>query len=240
MTLGEFIKKYREEHDLSQRAFGRLCGMSVQYVCNLERGLNNDGKKLSPTMATYAKVARGMGMSEAELLLSVDDTVDVNPQLSNREILLVHKFRGLDEDGKRAVEAAAAGAKDAKRKVIPLFAAAAGHGEPARDDFDKYEVEETSPAQFAVKISGDSMEPELHDGDIVLCRRKKPEIGELAVIMVNGFLYVKQYIEAYGNIYLRSLNRTRKDCDVDILRTGNDTVTGYGTVIFKRVPLVEQ
>lgn len=238
MTFGEYIKAYREEHELSQRAFARLCGMSVQYVGNLERGTNNDGKRLSPTMSTIAKIAKGTGISEEDLLLSVNGT-SVKINLSKREKTLVQKFRALDETGKLAVEAVLDGAS--RRKVIPLFAAAAGPGEPARDDFDEFEVEENSPAHFAVKISGDSMEPELHDGDIVLCKRRPPQTGDLAVIMVNGFLYVKQYIEAYGgNIYLRSLNRARKDCDVDILHSGNDTVTGYGTVIYKRLPLVEQ
>lgn len=238
MTLGEYIKTYREEHELSQRAFARLCGMSVQYVGNLERGTNNDGKRLSPTMSTIAKIAKGTGIREEDLLLSVNGT-SVNINLSTREKNLIQKFRALDEPGKLAVEAVLDGAS--RQKVIPLFAAAAGPGEPAREDFDEFEVEENSPAHFAVKISGDSMEPELHDGDIVLCQRRKPKTGELAVIMVNGFLYVKQYIEAYaGNIYLRSLNRARKDCDVDILASGNDTVTGYGTVIYKPLELVEQ
>ena len=42
-----------------------------------------------------------------------------------------------------------------------------------------------------------------------------------------------------GNIYLRSLNRARKDCDYNIMATGNDTVKCFGTVIAERVPLVE-
>ena len=91
-----------------------------------------------------------------------------------------------------------------------------------------------------MKISGDSMEPYLHDGEVVLCKRKRPEIGDLAVIMVNGFLVVKQYITDGLNIYLRSMNRNRKDLDVDIWSSGNDTVVGYGTVILKKLPLVRQ
>ena len=102
-------------------------------------------------------------------------------------------------------------------------------------------MDANSTAQFAVRISGDSMEPELHDGEVVLCVRRRAQIGELAVIMVNGFLYVKQYIaDSFGNIYLRSLNRQRKDLDVDIMASGNDTVTGYGVVIHRHVPLVRE
>ena len=101
-------------------------------------------------------------------------------------------------------------------------------------------MRENRKAKYAVKVSGDSMEPHLHDGDIALCVRRRPEIGELCVIMVNGLIYVKQYITDGMNMYLRSLNRERKDCDVDVWASGNDTVTAYGTVIFKKLPLVKQ
>lgn len=241
MTLGDYIDNFIKEHDLSYESFGKMAGISKQYVGILIRGINNEGKPVSPTVKTYAKIAKATGISELELMLMVNDNVTVNPELSNRELIVVHKFRVADEDRKKAVEDLLDGVSLRKTKIIPLFAAAAGPGEPVSDiGFDDYEVDETEKAQFAVKISGDSMEPELHDGDIVLCRRKKPEIGELAVIMINGFLYVKQYITDGYNIFLRSLNRKRKDCDVDIWASGNDTMVGYGTVIYKKLPLVKQ
>lgn len=166
-----------------------------------------------------------------------------------KEDPIVQKIKSLDARGRRVVDAVIeveSGEKvvpipKRETKIIPLFVAAAGPGEPVPDEgFGDYEVGADSDANFAVKISGDSMEPYLHDGEVVLCKRKRPEIGELAVIMVNGFLVVKQYITDGLNIYLRSLNRNRKDLDVDIWSSGNDTLVGYGTVIFKKLPLVKQ
>lgn len=126
-------------------------------------------------------------------------------------------------------------------KVVPLFPAAAGPGEPVDGDaFEEYEIPADSKADFAVRISGDSMEPEFAHGDIVLCQKRKPADGDIAVMLVNGSLVVKQYIAAYGNIYLRSLNRQRKNLDIDILASGNYTVQGWGTVMHKRIPLVDQ
>lgn len=250
MTLGEYISKYREEHELSYDAFGKQVGISKQYVSILEKGINNEGKPVSPTVTTYAKIAKGTGVSETELMAMLDDTVKINPAVKLSPF--TQKYAALDKHGKTVVDLvldaeyqrctkAEEVAEKPRTKIIPLFCASAGPGEPpSQDGFEDYEVDEDSPARFAVKISGDSMEPELHDGDIVLCRRKRPEIGELAVMMVNGAIYVKQYITDGINIYLRSINRKRKDCDVDIWSSGNDTVVGYGTVIHKKIPLVMQ
>lgn len=125
-----------------------------------------------------------------------------------------------------------------KTRVIPLFIAAAGPGEPVNGIFEEHEIPYEKKGEFAVKVSGDSMEPELKDGEIVLCMKRPPKNGELGVIMVNGSLLVKQVITAGGDIYLRSLNRARKNLDVDLFESGNDTVACYGTVIHRHVPLV--
>lgn len=42
MTLGEVIKKYREDHDLSMADFAELSGMSKAYVSLLEKGTRPD------------------------------------------------------------------------------------------------------------------------------------------------------------------------------------------------------
>jgi transcriptional regulator with XRE-family HTH domain len=129
-------------------------------------------------------------------------------------------------------------------KVIPLFgtAAAAGPGEfDTGLPWEDYNVPCDSRAEFAVRISGDSMEPVLHDGQIALCVKRRPEIGDVAVVSVNGSLFVKQFITDGRNIYLRSLNRARRDADVDIWESGSDTVQCYGTVILSHRPaLVEE
>lgn len=134
MTLGEYIKKYRTEHELSGRAFAEMAGMSNQYVSNLERGKNNSGGPISPTMEIYAKVARATGISEIDLLKMLNDEVTVNPksELSAKERIIIQKYRALDEYGKRAVEAVLEA--EASRKVIDLneysMVARSGHKIP--------------------------------------------------------------------------------------------------------------
>lgn len=80
MTLGEFIRQYREQHKMSIRSFASMVGMSVQQICNIERGTGSNGKPMvSSTMKTYQQIADGIGMSETDLLNYLNDTVRVNP-----------------------------------------------------------------------------------------------------------------------------------------------------------------
>lgn len=226
----------------------KLCHDNGVTVAQLERetGLSNGSirnwDKSTPSVDKALAVARYFGVS-LDYLLGIDaPAVAVDP--------LAADLARLDEHGRELVRAIISvelrreekPVVELPKKVIPLFPAAAGPGEPIDGEpLDDYEVEADSPAQFAVKVSGDSMEPELHDGEIVLCKRKRPQIGDLAVISVNGSMLVKQYIEdGFGNIYLRSLNRARKSLDVDLWASGNETVIGYGTVIHRKIGLVKE
>ena len=222
----------------------RLCKEQNINVAELERraelsnGTIKKWRESVPSVTKAFNVARALGVSVEYLLGEKTPAAPVDG--------LSADIARLDAHGRRLVEAIVAveleKAAPVETKIIPLFAAVAGPVEPVDGEpLDEYEVDAKSPAQFAVKISGDSMEPELHDGEIVLCKRKRPQTGELAVINVNGFMLVKQYIEdGFGNIYLRSINRERKSLDVDLWASGNDTAVGYGTVIHRKLGLVRE
>lgn len=77
-------------------------------------------------------------------------------------------------------------------KWIPVLGAvAAGVPIEAIEDIEDYE--EISPEMaasgdyFALRIKGDSMEPRIHTGDVVIVRRQSDcETGDMAVVLVNG------------------------------------------------------
>ena len=238
------IKQLRILRGYTQAQLAALVDVSESAISQYE-----SGKKI-PSTETLYKLGEALDCPVSDIL---DDRKSVEFSLSTLEREFIRKYRSLDKHGRNVVDfvlnaeyqrCAAEPEPEAeqKTKIIPLFAAAAGPGEPVDGEpLDEYEVDAKSPAQFAVKISGDSMEPELHDGEIVLCKRKRPQTGELAVINVNGFMLVKQYIEdGFGNIYLRSINRARKALDVDLWASGNDTAVGYGTVIHRKLELVRE
>lgn len=234
------IRQLRKAKGLTQKQLAEMVFVSESAINQYENG------KKKPKYETLLLLGEALDCAVSDI---VGDSEMDEFGFSAYEQIIIRKYRTLDEIGKKAVDAvldiesmrSPVIVEKRPSKIIPLFVAAAGPGEPVTDDgFGEYEVDAECSANFAVKISGDSMEPELHDGDIVMCKRRRPEVGEIAVIMVNGFLLVKQYITDGINIYLRSINRSRKDLDVDIWGSGNDTVSGYGTVIHKRIPLVQQ
>lgn len=72
--------------------------------------------------------------------------------------------------------------------------------------------EKTDSVSFALRISGNSMEPKYHDGDIVLVENAESvNVGELGIFILDGNGYFKKYggdrlislNEDYGDILLR-------------------------------------
>lgn len=88
MSLSEFIKKYRAEHEMSVRAFATFVGISPQQIINIEKGTGNNGKPMSSTMKTYKKIAEAVGMSEQDFLLLLNDEVHVNPEKDELESII--------------------------------------------------------------------------------------------------------------------------------------------------------
>lgn len=63
-------------------------------------------------------------------------------------------------------------------------------------------------ANYAIRVSGDSMIPEYSDGDIVLVETcRSVEVGEIGIFIVDG----EGYIKKYGGDRLISLNPKYKD-----------------------------
>ena len=94
------------------------------------------------------------------------------------------------------------------RRIIRLYdtPAAAGTGSFLDGDFyEDFEIDETvsKEAEFAVKISGDSMTPRFVDGQIVFIKEQQTlAIGEIGIFGLGG----ESYIKKLGHGELLSLN----------------------------------
>lgn len=185
-------------------------------------------------------------------LFSEDNDV-AKPCLEKRESELISLFKQLDEYDKGKVfskaetlaELAAERAaeknkteKNVSGKCLPLNgtcdktyynrAACAGTGlyldEASAETLTVRSTPEALAADFAIPISGDSMEDEYHDGDIVLvescpCVRK----GEVGIFLIDGDVCIKKY----GGRFLISYNKNYKPIDL----SKHETVVCFGKVI---------
>lgn len=189
-------------------------------------------------------------LNEQETLLS----------LSNEAVQIAKDYSDLDSWGRTAVRELVSTEKqrceDEARfmedsqlvtfepKVINRYLepSAAGIAAPVEGkDFEPYELGPDDPqgAAYAIRVQGDSMEPDFPDGSTVFVNHDAIVNGDIGVFCVDGGTVIKQYYrDPFGMTYLFSLNRKRADADVPIYPSSGQTVICQGRVITpKRYPL---
>ncbi len=98
---------------------------------------------------------------------------------------------------------------------FPDLPVSAGTGVYLHDDYtEQIKVvadEETTRANYALKVAGDSMEPRFYDGDIVLVETQPSvEIGEVGIFIYEGEAYIKEF----GGDRLISINPKYDDIKI--------------------------
>ena len=82
MTIGDILKQYREQHNISMDEFSKKSSLSKGYISMLENNINpRNNKPIAPTLPTIDKIANGMGIDIDTLLklLDNDQQVSINP-----------------------------------------------------------------------------------------------------------------------------------------------------------------
>lgn len=78
MKLGEILKSYRIEHNLSMDAFCELSNLTKGYISMLEKNEHPKSKKpIVPSYDTVEKVAKGMNISVDSLIDMFDDEQEI-------------------------------------------------------------------------------------------------------------------------------------------------------------------
>ena len=106
-------------------------------------------------------------------------------------------------------------------RIMNLYsiAVSAGTGNFLSDgDYEEIEVPEYVPsgADFALRVTGDSMEPLFQDGQIIWIKEQvELNHGEIGIFDYDNDAYCKKYIYENGEVILRSLNPTYKDIQIN-------------------------
>lgn len=109
MKLGEYLKNYRKEHQMTMQELADSCGFSKAYISLLEKGINPTTKKpFSPTLQALNKIARATKQDLDSLLKQLDgeQLVTVKPAnytFSKEEKEVVRGFNSLTADGKNTL-----------------------------------------------------------------------------------------------------------------------------------------
>lgn len=136
--------------------------------------------------------------------------------------------------------------KEAERKIEYirhyLVPAAAGYASPIEgEDYELIPLDPKAPrgADYCISISGDSMEPYIHDGELAYVKRGADmQPFDVGVFYVDGDVLCKQYChDAYRNLYLLSANPAREDANRTITADSGSSVVCYGKVLLRhRLP----
>ena len=103
------------------------------------------------------------------------------------------------------------------KKPQPLYslAVSAGTGQLLDgEDYEMVEVGQEVPegSNFGVRVAGDSMEPEFHDGQTVWVRQQRSLMtGDIGIFLYDGSAYLKQLVALKNSMALHSLNPAYAD-----------------------------
>lgn len=187
MKLGQIIQEYRREHDLSQRQFAEKCGSVTNgYISMLENERNPaTGKPIIPSLDKLKAIASAMQMPLQKLLDDADD-LDVSIEAAPSNLFRISAM---------------------KPHLVPLIGSVAC-GQPiiAQESYEVY-VDSPSKADYALKVEGDSMEPQYLEGDIVYIRAQDDcDDGQVAVVLLDDSAALKHIYHVQNGLQLISNN----------------------------------
>lgn len=198
MLLGDIIKQYREEHQMSLQDFANLIGTSRSYIHMLEKNVNpSTNKPINPSIETLKLLANAMNMDLDFLLKQLDS----EQQIYLNEEEYKKQFEKTDILGNPVVS-------------IPLLGSVkAGYNYLAQENWIGTVDVETSLVGdgkdfFALKVKGDSMAPVFLEEDIVIVKKQNDcENNEFAIVIINGDEGTLKKIKKTDNgIILQPLN----------------------------------
>lgn len=211
MSFCERLRAARRRAGLTQLQAAQALGLSASAYCGYETG------KRQPDLARLRRLSLLLRVSVDELLGLRTAPVPRTPELSSSEVEGLSLYRSLDAHGQRLVrlvmdeELARMSSDGRPVQAAVVFRiseqpAAAGLGVYLGPDAfrDVTVPRDALPrgASFGVPVSGDSMEPAYHDGDILIVSESMPGPGDVGVFVMDGMGYVK----VCGHGELLSLN----------------------------------
>ena len=209
-VLCERIRFFREKAGIEQKQLAKQIGITANAVSNWENGRGRPDINLLPD------ICRALDISMYDLF----DIDDPARRYTKEEKALLEQYRALSAGHRMAVGQlieTLLTVQDAescpliRRLISYRKSLAAGFGDPTEFDGEGepiwlYSSRDVDRADCVFTVNGDSMEPDYHDGDMVLVSRI-PDAPDLQTGEVGAFIVGNEtYIKVYDTDCLKSLN----------------------------------
>ena len=241
--LGNSIKEVRKSKKLTQKKLAELTGFKQNTISNHENG----NRQLDE--GDIRIYAQALGVSPQYLFdLSKPTSVDSTPQIQTiydqlhqprQAKVLNYAERQLNEqknEEETKINEVSEVISLYQVEVVSETAAACGFNYGfGYDDTDRetIEIDEQPPRHdIATKVSGDSMQPDYQDGDILYLVDKGLTTynGDLAVIAYGDRSYFKKVYTENGRLRLVSLNDKYEDIILDFPPAEDTHIKIYAVV----------
>jgi SOS-response transcriptional repressor LexA len=213
VAAGERIKRLRSFRGLTCAELAKRIGCTRPYLSAVENGRYPVSSKILRKLSQALNVTPDFFIATDEP--NLEDTETLTRDMLNRKM------------AERSREAVAVGARGNSRVIPIVSVTAAGRPLAAFDDYPTGTGSDyidcprdvTDENAFALRISGDSMEPKIPDGSTVICapnmmpREGKPVVAKLE----NGDVTCKVYQRRGENVILRPEN-TQYDVQIFSVR----------------------
>ena len=106
MKLGDYIKQYRDENNLSLREFANKTNLSHSYIGFLEKNIDRrTGKEMIPSLRTLKEIAKATNNTPDELLELLDEEQEFSLNWNENEGQIINK-ENLEKDKKEIMKTA--------------------------------------------------------------------------------------------------------------------------------------
>ena len=250
MSFDENLKAIRTKKGITQKSLGISLGVTPVTIGNWERGIRQPSFSVLIQLADILETSTDalLGRNQLHCALTFDkdtenfaekySTLDPHGRTLVRTVCDLEYGRVLERDNTIDLRSITTQHKISKNRFLPKYISppAAGFGTPLEgEDFEMIRVDDSTPdnADYAVCISGDSMEPYIHDGDMVFVKETEElENGDVGIFSVNGEMYCKQYyIDKERNLHLLSANPNRSNASIHVSNDSGYEVRCCGKVL---------
>lgn len=208
MTFAQRVQEMKKKKNMTSAQISEKAGIPLGTLNKLLTGAIEE-----PRLSVAVAIAGALGCALSELV------EEDNSLLPTEETALLAAWRNLDEYGKTMVrtvlemesgrkadadnvgEAAVVSGTEGETLEIPLYLLPVSAGTGAFLDSTDHEslsvrrTPVTEKADFALRISGNSMEPRFHDGDVLLIHQQtQVNFGELGAFVADGEGYFKRFM----------------------------------------------